>query len=76
MVSGNVVAWEDSRHGNRDIYMKDLETGVETRVSSSAADETNPDIDGGRIVYQSGAATILLYELGTGATTTVGVASR
>lgn len=73
VVSGSVVAWEDSRHGNRDIYMKDLETGVETRVSSSAADETNPDIDGGRIVFQSGTGTILLYEVGTGATTTLAV---
>lgn len=73
VVSGNVVAWEDFRNGNWDIYAKDLDTGVEWRVSSSATDETNPDIDGERIVYRFGAGDILLYDVGTGATSTVAV---
>jgi beta propeller repeat protein len=74
-VSGSVVVWEDHRNGNWDIYMKNLTTGLETRVSSSVADETNPDIDGSRIVYQFGVGDILLYEIGSGVTSTVVSAS-
>lgn len=71
VVSGNVVAWEDHRNGNWDIYMKNLDTNAETQVSSSVEDETNPDIDRSRIVYQFGVGDILLYDIGSGATSTV-----
>lgn len=70
-VSGNVVVWEDHRNGNWDIYVKNLDTNVETQVSSSVEDETHPDIDGDRIVYQFGVGDILLYDIGSGATSTV-----
>ncbi len=69
-VSGNVVAWEDDRNGDRDIYVKDLDTGVETRIGSPFADETDPDIDGTRVVYES-AGDILLHDIATGATSAV-----
>ncbi len=71
VVSGSVVAWEDSRNGHLDIYLKNLETGAETRVTASLADDTNPDLDGDRIVYRSGTDEIRLHEIGTGATSTI-----
>ena len=35
VVSGDLVAWEDSRDGNMEIYAKNLATGEERRVTDS-----------------------------------------
>ncbi len=69
-VSGDIVAWDDARDGNRDVCVKDLAAGAETRIGSPFADETNPDLDGTRVVDES-AGDILLFDLATGATTVV-----
>ncbi len=51
-VSGTKVVWQDKRSGDWDIYVKDIETGVVTRLTSNASDETRPSIDGDIVVWQ------------------------
>ena len=53
-VWGDRIVWQDARNGNLDIYMLDLSTGVETRITSDLTDDHNPRIDGDRIVWQRG----------------------
>lgn len=69
-VSGTLVAWDDDRTGDRDVYVRDLATGAETRVGAPGTDEMNPDLDGSRVVYAS-AGDILLHDFATGATATL-----
>lgn len=50
-ISGDIVVYTDRRLGNDDIVYWDLNTGIETRLTGSSADERFPDISGDTIVY-------------------------
>lgn len=51
---GRRLAFVSTRSGNTDIWLKDLETGKETAVTSTSADEFGPEIspDGSKVGYQ------------------------
>jgi beta propeller repeat protein len=51
-VKGTLVAWEDDRDGNPEIYARDLLTGEQKRITATADDaEMDPAVDGGRVVF-------------------------
>lgn len=82
-ISGSLVVWTDMRHAdagvithpsnasdyNNEIYVYDLVTKQERRITNSPLNDHNPDIDGNRVVwlrqedYTKG--DIFLYNLGT-----------
>jgi beta propeller repeat protein len=75
-ISGSLVVWEDDRDGNQEIYAKDLETGIETRLTTTpGATEFEPAVSGGRVVYSSQDETsncqIFLTVFATGITTQI-----
>jgi TolB protein len=51
----NFVVFETTRHGNWDLYMIDMNTGQEYRLTDSTSDDINPywSPDGSRVVFQS-----------------------
>ena len=64
------VVWQDYRNGNWDIYYKQLPNGPETLATVSQADQINPVISGGKIVYEDlragdGKHDIYYYDLET-----------
>lgn len=75
-IYGNRIVWEDYRsgyqvvgneNGNPDIYMYDLSTKKETRISTSKSAH-NPAIYGDKIVWddwRNGYADIYMYDLST-----------
>ena len=50
-ISGNLVVWADTRHGNSEIYLYDIYSKIEKRVTFGTSNKTQPTISGGRIVY-------------------------
>ncbi len=50
-VYDNIVVWTDERNGNKDIFMKDLETGEEKQITSDEEDEFEPFIYKDKILY-------------------------
>ncbi|MFH1371464.1 MAG: hypothetical protein ABII09_09305 [Planctomycetota bacterium] len=53
-IDGNIVAWEDSRNVNIDIYaadITDLNNPIEFRISSNSVDEVSPKVCGYNIFY-------------------------
>ncbi len=46
------VTYADNRGGDWDIYVYDMQEGVETRVTDSALDDSAPDIYGDLVVWQ------------------------
>ncbi|MCH8218140.1 MAG: hypothetical protein IH892_15385, partial [Planctomycetes bacterium] len=46
------VVWQDDRFGHWDIYLYNLNTGREFRLTEDPADQTLPDIDGDLVVWQ------------------------
>jgi len=82
-ISGSLVVWTDSRNDepssridtqppirNRDIYLYDLSTNQERRITTDLDDDSSPVIDHGRIVWQRQSAVrnldIFLYDVETG----------
>jgi beta propeller repeat protein len=51
-ISGDIVAWWDSRDGNMEIYAMDVSTNEERRITSSPAVDGKPAVHDGKIVWQ------------------------
>ena len=65
-IDGHVVAWADNRSGNYDIFMYDLETGLEKWVCINPFFQITPAVSGERIVWQdmrSGNADVYMYDV-------------
>lgn len=78
-IGGTIVAWEDRRAGQVDIWAKDLATGTVKQITNSAENEARPAVDGGRIAYQrrfaDGTCQIFVTDFATLATTQVTTAT-
>lgn len=67
-IQGSWIVFQDTRHGNSEIYAFNLVTGLETRLTTRAGEQILPDISGTRVVYADVAAgDIYLRDLATGA---------
>ncbi len=51
-MDGGRVVYGDDRNGNWDIYLYDIATGTEQRITTDPYDQYSPAIDGTRIVYK------------------------
>lgn len=66
---GDVVAWEDFRNGDADIYLSDLTSGGERRITSDPADQFLPSVSGNVVIWQdhrNGPWDIYAYDLASG----------
>ena len=68
-VSGTRVVYQDDRSGNPDIYLYDLVTRTERRLTTNTARQDYPAISGNRVVWRdsrrANGADIYLYDLTT-----------
>jgi Tol biopolymer transport system component len=68
-IGGTLVAREDKRDGNKEIYVRDLATSVERRVTDSPDFDSPPAVSTGTIVFQravpSGFCDIYAYDWAT-----------
>jgi Tol biopolymer transport system component/cytosine/adenosine deaminase-related metal-dependent hydrolase len=66
---GKQVAYSSDRAGTPDIYIRDLETGMEERATSLDTAEVSPSFspDGSQLAFQDESGTTYLLELATGA---------
>lgn len=69
-IRGTLVAWEDDRDGNPEIYARDLATGVTRRLTNTPEyAEMEPAVDRGRVVYSrrapNGTCQIVLTDFAT-----------
>ena len=70
-ISGSIVAWEDRRDGNYEIYARDVATGEERRISDYAGQDLRPAVSGSTIAWErcaSGMCDIYAYDWATGVT--------
>lgn len=68
------VVYADDRHGDYNIYLFDLDTKQEQRISTSSSHELNPDVYGERIVWRQGGFNtwnVYVHDLATGVTSPV-----
>jgi beta propeller repeat protein len=79
-ISGDILVWKDLRNNkgemkdfpinyNSDIYIYDINDGLEKQITLNDQSQFAPDIDGEKIVwldYRSGFAEVYLYNLTTG----------
>ncbi|MEM3074576.1 MAG: hypothetical protein QW727_01385 [Candidatus Pacearchaeota archaeon] len=62
----NKIVWTDYRNRNLDIYMYDISTKKETRITTNPSNQSFPSIYGNKIVWideRNGKADIYMYEL-------------
>lgn len=77
VVDGDFVVWEDDTNSIPEIQLYCISSGNTTSVTAGIPDAmpTDPDLDGGRIVWQDSRGTgypnIFLYEIASGQTWTV-----
>lgn len=50
-IFGDNVVWAENRNGNLDIYLYNLTTGTETRLTAGTGDESQPSLYANRILY-------------------------
>jgi beta propeller repeat protein len=72
-IDGHLVAWVDDRDGNREIYARDLRSGLLRRLTETPdTDEVEPAVDAGRVVFArifpDGTCQIFMTEFATLAT--------
>ncbi len=63
----NYIVWQDYRNGGSDIYLTDMKSKVQTRVTKSGKAEY-PSVDYGKIVYQdnrNGNYDVYMYDIKT-----------
>jgi beta propeller repeat protein len=75
-ISGGLVAWQDSRDGNMEIYAKDVTSGVERRITDAGDIDQRPSVSGATIVWErcvpaGGTCDIWSYDWDTGLTTRI-----
>ena len=78
-IYGNRIVWQDFRNGNYDIYMYDLSTSRETRITANESNQTYPAIYGDRIVWQddrNGQYDIFMCNISTSEETQISISGR
>lgn len=71
-ISGHWMVYNDWRHTNNEVYLCDLQTMTETRLTDSPAIQGGPHINGHRVVWTdlaTGEGDISLLDLRTGVVT-------
>ena len=75
-IAGSIVVWQDARNGHdADIYVYDLDSHRESRLTSTSTDQTLPRLDGDIVVWQDAITAtnsdIYAHDLATSAVTRV-----
>jgi len=62
VISGDLVVWQDNRNGNFDVYVKDLKSGNETKLTGDG-DQVYPDVSGNLIAWEDDKTGDIAYYL-------------
>lgn len=68
-ISGDLVVWEDMRYSNYDIFMYNISSGVETRITTNTSSQEDPAVYGNKIVWQdtrNGSYKMFMYNISNG----------
>ena len=60
IISGDLVVWQDDRNGDFDVYVKDLASGNETKLTGDG-DQVYPDISGNTIAWEDSKTKDISY---------------
>ena len=76
VISGDRITWLDTRGGTGEIYLYDILTGIEQRVSAAGAMCESPDLSGDHMVWRVwndsyGGYDLDIYDLSTGEHTVI-----